>query len=72
MIDGLMIVFVKFKKTLSCFLQNYKDVVDPAIIISFPLVEDPNVKLVAWTTTPWTLPSNLGLCVNPEMDYVKV
>ena len=28
--------------------------------------------LVAWTTTPWTLPSNLALCVNPELDYVKV
>jgi isoleucyl-tRNA synthetase len=28
--------------------------------------------MVAWTTTPWTLPSNLALCVNPEMDYVKV
>ena len=28
--------------------------------------------MVAWTTTPWTLPSNLALCVNPDMDYVKV
>ncbi|XP_078484808.1 isoleucine--tRNA ligase, cytoplasmic [Ciona intestinalis] len=52
--------------------QNYKDVNDPAVIISFPLVKDPNVKLIAWTTTPWTLPSNLALCVNPKMTYVKV
>uniref|UniRef100_H2Z861 Isoleucine--tRNA ligase, cytoplasmic n=1 Tax=Ciona savignyi TaxID=51511 RepID=H2Z861_CIOSA len=52
--------------------QNYKDVNDPAVIISFPLVDDPNVKLIAWTTTPWTLPSNLALCVNPKMTYVKV
>jgi len=52
--------------------SNYKDVPDPAIIINFPLVEDPNTMFVAWTTTPWTLPSNLALAVNPAMDYVKV
>jgi len=52
--------------------QNYKDVDDPAVWVSFPLVDDPNVKLVAWTTTPWTLPSNLALCVNPNSNYVKV
>ncbi|XP_072027331.1 isoleucine--tRNA ligase, cytoplasmic-like [Amphiura filiformis] len=52
--------------------QNYKDVVDPAVIVSFPLDEDPNVSVIAWTTTPWTLPSNLGLCVHPDMDYVKI
>ncbi|XP_052781081.1 isoleucine--tRNA ligase, cytoplasmic-like [Mya arenaria] len=52
--------------------QNYKDVVDPAVIITFPLDDEPNVSMVAWTTTPWTLPSNLALCVNPTMEYVKV
>lgn len=52
--------------------QNYKDVVDPQITVGFPLVSDPKVQLVAWTTTPWTLPSNLTLCVNPELIYVKV
>ncbi|KAH3881227.1 isoleucine--tRNA ligase, cytoplasmic-like isoform X1 [Dreissena polymorpha] len=52
--------------------QNYKDVVDPAVIISFPLDENPSVSLIGWTTTPWTLPSNLALCVNPDMDYVEV
>ncbi|KAL8620374.1 hypothetical protein ACOMHN_012999 [Nucella lapillus] len=52
--------------------QNYKDVVDPAVIVNFPLEEDPSVLMVAWTTTPWTLPSNLALCVHPDMDYVKV
>eukprot|EP01104_Vermistella_antarctica_P000774 TRINITY_DN10893_c0_g1_i1.p1 TRINITY_DN10893_c0_g1~~TRINITY_DN10893_c0_g1_i1.p1 ORF type:complete len:1098 (+),score=337.49 TRINITY_DN10893_c0_g1_i1:35-3295(+) len=51
---------------------NYKDVVDPAIIVSFPLVDDPSTLLLAWTTTPWTLPSNLALCVHPDFDYVKV
>lgn len=52
--------------------QNYKDVNDPSVHITFPLVSDPNVKLVAWTTTPWTLPSNLALAVNPNFDYVKL
>lgn len=52
--------------------QNYKEVVDPAVIVSFPLVSDPTVSLIAWTTTPWTLPSNLALCVNPTSDYIKV
>ncbi|XP_060095862.1 isoleucine--tRNA ligase, cytoplasmic [Heteronotia binoei] len=52
--------------------QNYKDVQDPSVIVSFPLEEDESISLVAWTTTPWTLPSNLALCVNPELQYVKV
>lgn len=52
--------------------QNYKEVQDPAIIINFPLESDPNVSLIAWTTTPWTLPSNLALCVHPELEYVRV
>uniref|UniRef100_A0A6Q2Z6G2 isoleucine--tRNA ligase n=1 Tax=Esox lucius TaxID=8010 RepID=A0A6Q2Z6G2_ESOLU len=52
--------------------QNYKDVQDPSVIVNFPLIEDENVCLIAWTTTPWTLPSNLALCVNAELQYVKV
>ena len=37
------------------------------------LDDDPDdAQLVAWTTTPWTLPSNLSLCVNPNFDYIKV
>ncbi|KAG0483871.1 hypothetical protein HPP92_011955 [Vanilla planifolia] len=52
---------------------NYKNVSDPAIMVSFPIVGDPdNAALVAWTTTPWTLPSNLALCVNSDLQYVKV
>jgi isoleucyl-tRNA synthetase len=43
-----------------------------SVVVSFPLDEDPNVALVAWTTTPWTLPSNLALCVNPALKYIKV
>lgn len=42
------------------------------MIISFPLDESPDVSMIAWTTTPWTLPSNLALIVHPEMIYVKV
>nr|WCZ58604.1 isoleucyl-tRNA synthetase [Andalucia godoyi] len=53
--------------------MNYKDVSDPAVVVSFPVVgHAQKAALVAWTTTPWTLPSNLALCVNPEMDYVTV
>ncbi|KAF5094049.1 hypothetical protein D0Z03_002211 [Geotrichum reessii] len=52
--------------------QNYKDVLDPAVTIGFPLVDDPNTMLVAWTTTPWTLPSNIALCVNGSFEYVKI
>lgn len=36
------------------------------------MVDDPNTSLLAWTTTPYTLPSNLGLCVNPDFTYIKI
>ncbi|KAI8955773.1 tRNA synthetases class I-domain-containing protein [Xylaria longipes] len=52
--------------------QNYQDVTDPAVIISFPLVSDPKTQLLAWTTTPWTLPANLALAAHPEFEYVKI
>ena len=52
--------------------MNYKDVGDPELYVSFVDAEDPKVQYLAWTTTPWTLPSNLALCVNPTMIYVKV
>ncbi|KAI0069288.1 isoleucine-tRNA ligase [Artomyces pyxidatus] len=51
---------------------NYKDVNDPAITVAFALVDDPTTSLLAWTTTPWTLPSNLGLCVHPDFTYIKI
>lgn len=51
---------------------NYKDVVDPTVIVTFPLDESPDISLIAWTTTPWTLPSNMAICVNPNSDYVKI
>lgn len=52
--------------------SNYKDVTDPAIIITFPMVDEPETSFIAWTTTPWTLPSNLALAINPEFTYVKI
>ena len=51
--------------------QNYKDVQDPAITVSFQL-EGEDAEILAWTTTPWTLVSNLALCVGPNIDYCKV
>ena len=53
-------------------LQGYKEVKDPAITVKFPVVGSPNTFILAWTTTPWTLPSNLALTVGPEIDYVRV
>lgn len=52
--------------------QNYKEVVDPAIVPKFQMKGCPETYLLAWTTTPWTLPSNLALCVNGEMQYIKL
>lgn len=52
--------------------QNYKDVVDPSVVVAFPLTDEPGVFILAWTTTPWTLPSNLALCCNPSFEYVEV
>ncbi|KAL6342558.1 hypothetical protein AAG906_012415 [Vitis piasezkii] len=53
--------------------SNYKDVPDPELIVSFPIVDDPDkAAFLAWTTTPWTLPSNLALCVNANFVYLKV
>ncbi|KAK9472237.1 tRNA synthetases class I-domain-containing protein [Dipodascopsis tothii] len=52
--------------------QNYKDVLDPAVVIAFQLVDDESTWLLAWTTTPWTLPSNLALATHPEFEYIKI
>lgn len=51
--------------------SNYQDVQDPAITVLFKLADE-DAYIAAWTTTPWTLPSNLGLCVNLNLEYVKV
>ena len=51
--------------------QGYKDVKERSAIVRFK-VKDEDAYILAWTTTPWTLPSNLALCVNPKEDYAKV
>ncbi len=52
--------------------QGYKDVKDETVVAKFKLVDEENTFFLAWTTTPWTLPSNVGLVVNPKESYVKV
>ena len=52
--------------------QNYKDTQDPAVVVTFPLLSDPDTCLLAWTTTPWTLPSHTGLAAHPDFEYVKI
>jgi isoleucyl-tRNA synthetase len=53
-------------------LGGYHDVDDPAITVRFELVDEPGTYILAWTTTPWTLPSNLALAVGEAVTYVKV
>jgi len=62
----------RLSTALSNFEANldYRDVQDPAITVKMPLVEE-DASLLIWTTTPWTLPSNLAVAVGPEIDYVK-
>ncbi len=51
--------------------QGYKDVKERSAVVRFK-VKDEDAYILAWTTTPWTLPSNVALCVNPDENYVKV
>ncbi len=61
---------------------EYADVVSPSVYVKFPLKSDAsvidsalsgkNVKFIIWTTTPWTLPANLGISVNPNFEYSAV
>ncbi len=51
---------------------GYKETQDPSIYVKFPLEADQNVYFLAWTTTPWTIISNMALAVNPELEYVKI
>ena len=54
--------------------RNYQDVQDPAITVRVRLLdfEFENASALIWTTTPWTLPSNLAICVGPEIDYIAI
>jgi isoleucyl-tRNA synthetase len=59
--------------TLSNFEVNlgYKDITDISVYVEFELIDEPNTYLIAWTTTPWTLPGNMALAVNKDIEYVK-
>lgn len=52
--------------------QGYKDVKEKSVFVKFPLKNEENTYFLAWTTTPWTLPSNAALCMNPDENYVKI
>ena len=51
---------------------NYKEVDDPSLTVKMELEEEPGTALLVWTTTPWTLPSNLAVMAKKEMEYVKL
>ncbi len=51
--------------------QGYKDIKERSAVVRFK-VKDEDAYILAWTTTPWTLPSNIALCVNPDEEYAKV
>ena len=52
--------------------QGYKTIDDPSVMIRFPVEGEANTSLLAWTTTPWTLPSNIALAVDAKVDYATV
>lgn len=52
--------------------ENYKDIDDPSLVVSFPVEGEANTSLLIWTTTPWTLISNMAAAVHPEIVYCKV
>ena len=49
---------------------GYKDVVDPSVYVKFPLQDEPDVSLLAWTTMPWTLVPHAAIAVDPDVTYV--
>lgn len=52
--------------------ENYKEVDDPSLTVAFQSLDEPNLFFLAWTTTPWTLISNLALMVGPRIEYVEI
>ena len=50
---------------------GYRDVVDPSVYVKFPLLDDPSVSLLAWTTMPWTLVPHAAIAVDPDVTYVR-
>ena len=52
--------------------QGYKDVKETSVFVGFKAKDKENTYFLAWTTTPWTLPNNMALCMNPEEIYVEI
>lgn len=52
--------------------QGYKDVTDISVVAKFALIDEPNTYVLAWTTTPWTLPGNVALAVGQKIKYLKI
>ena len=52
--------------------QGYEDIKDISVIVKFELMDEPGTFVLAWTTTPWTLPGNVALAVGEDLDYVKI
>jgi isoleucyl-tRNA synthetase len=51
--------------------QGYHDVTDPSVFVRFPLLDEPGVSLLAWTTMPWTLVPHAAIAVDPDVTYVR-
>ena len=52
--------------------QGYKDVIEKSIVVRFEVADKKDTYFLAWTTTPWTLPSNVALCMNAKFDYAEI
>ena len=74
--EGFKVMYVcpRCETSLSNFEvnQGYKDITDISVFVKFKLSGEENTFLLAWTTTPWTLPGNMALAVGADIDYVKV
>lgn len=53
-------------------VTEYRDIADPSIFVKFPVIGKENEYILIWTTTPWTLPANMGVMVHPDYEYVRV
>ena len=51
---------------------NYKEIQDPSVTLRFKINGEENFYFLAWTTTPWTLPANMGLCTGSKLTYCKI
>jgi len=64
----------KLRTSLSDFeaKSNYQTIRDPSVVVSFPLLENPDVSLLVWTTTPWTLITNAAIAIKRDIQYVQI